>query len=1109
MRYIGFLLGLCLMAPLFMQGQNIPIYQVNNQYFQLPDGLGADDYVHGVVVVRVDERYQDLCSQAGIHIPGFEKYKDALEVIMVGKSFPNTLPPNEPYDPLGRKMVDLSPIYELQYQASADIETAVNFLWSSGLFEYVEPLYIYQPMYDPADPDTGSQYYLDLVQARDAWDLSKGDSSIVIGIIDTGTSFSHPELVNKHHINLNDPIDGIDNDNDGYIDNYRGWDMGGDFWLSPGDNDPSWGGGGTAVDHGVIVSGPAGAENDNNTDIASLGFHCRLMQVKVSINSSPQIYRGYQGVVYAADHGAHILNLSWGGTGVSRMGEEAIRFATINRNCLVVAAAGNTPSDLAFYPASYDNVLSVAGSQQNDAFWNTTPTFGTTYHYMVDLNAPSRDITSIRLNSGTFVATGTSLGAPIVCGIAGLVKAYYPSYTNEQVGQRVRVTADSSIYALNAGIYTEKMGRGRVDAFRALTEVTPSIRVLDYEFTDPIDGIIQAGDTIDLRARFINYLDPATNVSVSISSPDIVFLQTVHGNVGLGDMGTMEVVSHRLAPLRLRVTPSAQPGTILRVRIGYSANGYTDYEYLQFQVEPDYVNLDANRLETSLNGEGRWGYMNFPQLNTGKGLTIDAVRGLMNDAGFMVGTSATILADNFENQNGSQNNDFQNVSPIEREAPGTYADIEASTVYDDGGAGSNAPGVVVTQNSYQFELEPDNNYFIQEYTITNSSSTAPLNDVYAGMYFDMDGYWRTNNVSRYDSISRCIYNFTETFVTLWNMGIALLTPDSLHGYASNVANFGYTKAEKWTALSSPPSNAEVANTNVIQFASAGPFSIPAGQSHTVAFAVLIADSVPHLRTTVQRARDKYFCVIKGGMSAQVDLGADILHCNGDTNFILDAGSGFTSYLWDDGSTSPSRTVDSSGTYWVKVTDATGCEDYDQVNITIGNGFNGGFTCNPVQAYTGDTITFADTTQGVNEWGWNFNDGGTACPASQVTLHSFSNPGIYNVEMYISNGVCTDTVSKTITIDTLVGISGPVPDGQLTLYPNPASEAINYRFSSPARGNFRLVLRNILGQEIRTWQGEKLKEEIEDGLMLQGIAPGIYQIEFQIEGMRVGKSLLIR
>ena len=1090
-------------------GQTVLPYPVKQQYFQLPSDLGPDDYVPGILVVRVSEAYQDLCSPTGIHIPGFERYTNALEVTKIGRSFPHTEAPSETYDALGREMVDLTPIYELQYQAGVDIEEAVNFIWGSGLFDYVEPLYIYQPMYDPADPDTTTQYYLSLVRARDAWNISTGDSSIVIGIIDTGTSFTHPDLVNKQFFNVNDPIDGMDNDGDGYVDNYRGWDMGGDYWLSPGDNDPSWGGTGAGIDHGVIVSGPAGAETDNNINIASLGFHCKLMQVKVSIDFTPLIYRGYQGIVYAADHGVHIMNLSWGGTGVSKMGEEAIRYATVNKGVLVVASAGNTPADLAFYPASYDHVLSVAGSEQNDLFWNSTPTFGTTYNYKVDLSAPSRDITTLRLNTGIFAATGTSLGSPIVCGIAGLVKAHYPGYTHEQVGQRVRVTSDTNIYSLNPALYTEKMGRGRVDALAALTAVTPSIRVLDYEFTDPDDGVISAGDTIDFQARFVNYLDPTTNVSVTISSPS-VYLNILHGNTDLGDMGTMDVVSHNLAPFKLRVSPSAPAGAQLTVRIGYTAdNGYTDYEYLYFETAPAYVNLESNRIETSLNGEGRWGYMNFPQLNIGKGFTMDAVRGLMNDAGFLVGTSATQLADNFENGNGTQNNDFQNVNPVYREMPGIYADAEVYTSYDDGGAGSNALGVTVDQNSYQFELAPDDNYFIQEYTITNNSSTTPLNGVYAGMYFDLDGYWRTNNVSRYDSIARCIYNFTEDFVTLWNVGIALLTPDSLHGYASDVNNFGFTKAEKWTALSSPPTAAEVANVNVVQFASAGPFNLAPGQSHTVAFAVLIADSVPHIKATVDRAKDKYFCVIKGGMTPQVDLGNDILSCVGPTNISLDAGAGYTSYLWEDGSTIQTRTIDSTGTYWVKVTDANGCEDYDQINISIGDGFAPGFTCNPTQIYVGDTIFFADTTQGVTEWGWDFGDGSNVCPVSQNTSHVYTTYGNYEVKMYISNGVCTDTVTKTVLADTLVGIADPLPIGSLNLYPNPTESRVNIHFASPLTGPYQLQIRNNLGQTLLQRSGEKPSHDLEQSLELSGIGSGVYFVEIWIDGRRMAKPLLVR
>jgi len=1107
MRYFGLLILTCLLLPLGSYGQSQNPIQVKHQYFQFADGVSLADCVPGVVMARLKPEFMSFGSGNGIALPGFEKYTDALAVDKIIPAFPFVLPPSETHDALGREMVDLSPIYEIQFPAQTDMEAAVNFLWSSGIFTYVEPLYLYETMYDPADPDTSGQYYLDLVRARDAWDLSKGDSSVVIGIIDTGTSFSHPDLVNKHFVDPNEPIDGIDNDGDGYIDNNQGWDMGGDFWLSPGDNDPNWGGSGAGVDHGVIVSGPAGAENDNNVNIASLGFHCRIMQVKASIDSSPLIYRGYQSIVYAADHGAHILNLAWGGGAFSRFGAEAIQYAIVNKGCLVVASGGNTPGDFGIFPASYPGVFSVMGSEQNDLFWNSSPTFGTTYNYMADLCAPSRDILTIRLNNGNFYATGTSLGAPIVCGIAGLVKSHFPNYTNIQVGERVRVTSDPSIYSLNPGIYTEKMGRGRVDAFEALTAVTPSIRVLDYAFVDPNDGLLQAGDTIELQARFINYLDSTSNVSVSISSPDILNYEILHGNADLGNMGTMDIVSHRLAPFKIRIRPNTPAGYRGHVRIGYTANGYTDYEYLQLSTDPAYVNLEENRINTSFNGTGRWGYMEFP-LATGKGLVMDGASGLMGDSGFMIGRSSTELVDNFENQLGTQSLDFTNVNPVYRDLPGIHADAEAHTTFNDNGGGANALGVTVEQNSFQYEFPSDDNYIIQEYQITNNSSTNTLTGLYAGMYFDMDGYWRTNNVSRYDSISRSIYNFTETWVTLWNVAVALLTPDSLHGYAAESNTFGYTKADKWTALSSPPSGAELANTNVVQFASAGPFDIGPGQTHTVAFALVIADSVPHMRSSIQRANEKYNCVIRGNMTPLVDLGPDIHHCNGDTTFLLDASPGYTSYLWDDGSTSQGRLVDSSGTYWVLVTDANGCEDYDQIDITIGDGFEGGFTCSPSQIFVGDLITFSDSTQGVNAWGWNFGDGSTNCPVTPVTTHSYAQPGSYTVAMTISNGVCTDTILKTLSVDTVVGLADPALAAALELFPNPASNQFKMRFSAPVQGSYTVSLRNATGQLVQQLTGEKFYGALEHQFSVAELPSGLYLLEFRMDGLQIGKPLML-
>ena len=121
----------------------------------------------------------------------------------------------------------------------------------------------------PNDPlaNPTNQYHLLNVNCFNAWDINKGDSSIVIGITDTGTDPTHPDLMNSVKRNYADVFDGFDNDGDGFIDNYIGWDLG------ENDNDPSF----NANAHGVHVSGLAAATADNNLGGAGTGFNCKFL----------------------------------------------------------------------------------------------------------------------------------------------------------------------------------------------------------------------------------------------------------------------------------------------------------------------------------------------------------------------------------------------------------------------------------------------------------------------------------------------------------------------------------------------------------------------------------------------------------------------------------------------------------------------------------------------------------------------------------------------------------------------------------------------------------------------------------------------------------------
>jgi serine protease len=1074
--------------------------------FQLQEGLGAEDYWQGKVIFKIKEQFRNRCTENQVLLPELEVYTRELQVSGVHKSFPRSTPPSEPTNALGERLADLSLIYELDYTLPIGIEDAVNLLIETGIVDYAEPSYVYKPMYDPNDPDTGSQYYLNLIHAREAWDISKGDTNVVIGIIDTGCSYFHPDYAPKIKYNWADPADGIDNDNNGYVDDYRGWDFGGDIWGSFGDSSAQWAGNTSGSDHGVLVGGAAAAFTDNGLNVAAIGFNCKLLPVKVSINESPLIYRGYQGIVYAADNGADIMNLSWGGGGSEcRMCAEAIRYASINKGVLVVAAAGNTPTYINFYPASYPEVLSVPGTQINDAYWSSNPNFGSTYSYFADVCAPSRDILTTTTDTGTYSATGTSLGAPIVCGIAGLVREHFPNLNMRQVGQMVRMGADENVYALNSNARPEQMGKGRSDALGALTYVGPAVRAVEVLY-DTDDNLLNPGDTVEVRVRFANFLEPVNNLQITLTTPNFGDLEIIHGSAYAGNVGTLDTVSTWVCPFKVVIRSTAAVGVLSYLRFGYSGNGYTDYEYYGIKVEPAYITLDANRIGTSFDGRGRWGYTTFPALNRGVGFMVDGVGSLMNDGGFLVGKDASHVSNNIENQSGGGDVHFTNMNPIRKTNGGAVADVEGNATFSDAGAGGNAIGLTVDQRSYQWSMGSEDDYLIQEYTIKNTSGT-PQNGLYAGMYFDLDGFWRTQNRSHYDPISRAIYNMDTTWVSLWDIGVSLLTPDSLRGFACNTTTFGYTLADKWAALTSPPQGAELGPANVAQFAGAGPFNIAAGDSHVVAFAILLGDSLAGMRSARQAAYDKYWCVVRGGMNPQTNLGADIINCGNAAPVTLDAGTGFSSYLWNTGATSQTITAN-SGEYWVKTTNGTGCEDYDRISVTLDPGINPSFTTNPSQVFVGDTVTFTSTTTNAIEWCWNWGDGSTECPITPIAVHAFTQPGVYNVCLTAGNGVCMDSTCFTLTVDTVVGVQNPGFIGELEVYPIPARDILRIRLENSQLGTVQIDLHDLTGRKLLEKSALKEQPILDEFLEVGGLSAGMYVLTVKDMTGQISRRIIV-
>ncbi|RMG73781.1 MAG: hypothetical protein D6722_03275, partial [Bacteroidetes bacterium] len=352
--------------------------------FQMPEGA---TYWPQRVIYKLKPGYGATMPQSA----DWQAWLAPLGATGAQRMFPDIAAPGDAFDKYGQPLVDLSPIFYLDYRSAHSVEAVVNHLLAHPAVAYAEPWYIYGLFYQPNDPfadTTGGlnlMWHLDQIMARQAWDLERGDTSVVVGIVDSGNNSAHPDMKDNLALNRDDPVDGIDNDQDGYVDNYAGWDFGGDTYLGVGDNSPD-----IFNSHGQHVAGISSASADNGIGLPGLAFHCGYLPIKAAPDDSiGAIFYGYQGIIYAVEQGAQVVNCSWGGPYPTELGRDVVNYATINRRAAVVCAAGNSTSDTKFYPAAYPRAISVANTTYGDVLYSNS-----TYNYSVDLTAPGIGIRS-------------------------------------------------------------------------------------------------------------------------------------------------------------------------------------------------------------------------------------------------------------------------------------------------------------------------------------------------------------------------------------------------------------------------------------------------------------------------------------------------------------------------------------------------------------------------------------------------------------------------------------------------------------------------------------------------------------------------------------------
>ncbi|MFV7783104.1 S8 family serine peptidase [Shewanella marisflavi] len=318
------------------------------------------------------------------------------------------------------------------------VDSVLASLKNHPLIEYAEPNYLVHTTAVPNDTSYPSLYGMQKIQAETAWDYVIGDSSVVVGVIDTGFDFNHPDLADNIWTNPNEIAgNGIDDDGNGYIDDIHG------ISAILDNGNPSDTGA-----HGTHVSGTIGAKGNNAMGVAGVNWQTNMVGCSFLGSGGGTLADGVQCIDYMiglknAGNNIRVLNNSWGGGGFTQTLKDAITAAN-NADMLFVAAAGNDSADIdngGFYPAGYDvpNVVAVASTDNTDNLSG----FSNYGDQLVHLAAPGSFILSTTPNNSYDTFSGTSMATPHVAGAAALILAGNPNLTTSQLKSVLMNTGDT------------------------------------------------------------------------------------------------------------------------------------------------------------------------------------------------------------------------------------------------------------------------------------------------------------------------------------------------------------------------------------------------------------------------------------------------------------------------------------------------------------------------------------------------------------------------------------------------------------------------------------------------------------------------------------------
>ncbi|MBX2841967.1 MAG: S8 family serine peptidase [Flammeovirgaceae bacterium] len=921
-----------------------------------------------------------------------------------------------------KKQHTIGNIYKIKVLEGSDIDQLLVDLNKESWVEYAEPSYTNELLFTPNDTTYLSLHWgHEHTKVYEAWDISQGDTNIVIGIVDTGVKTTHLSL--RDQMQFNDleryGIGGVDDDGNGFIDDSLGYDFG-DI-----DTDVS-----DVFGHGTEVAGVASAKVNDGFGTFGVGYNCRFMPVKIA-NSAGYLVNAYQAAFYAAENGCDIINLSWGRStgGPSQFEEEVMDYIVEVLDVAIVAAAGNTSDQLDFYPASYKNVLSVIHSLDTT---NVRVSPGS-YSYYIDVIAPGAYMPTTSIDGGMEghkIVSGSSYASPFVAGALGLIRSKFSDLSAKQSVDLVKATTDDVIYDVpgNSGL-KDQLGKGLLNVYRALTEKDDhkSIFVENIITEGSSGSMIIREDTMNIWAQYKCILEPtSSNCKVTLSSPS-EFVEIIADQYSIGVLATGDSIDNENAPFKILFKNNLPANEQIFFKLSLEDTLYNDYRYFEINTD-DLFHARLGDFTLTIGQNGQLGWEVEDSVRSGLGINWKGQE-LINEAGLVLVVDTVKNLENLNGNIGTFRNDFeQKINLAYLNDSLDYKGIEGS-FYDK----DTILGVEVTQNFKSWGNADSLNFLAIKYTIENKGAEI-IDSLNAGLFVNW-GESTAKQTANWDSVFN--FGFIEDLDNDYFVGIKLLNED-FNYYAYNlpgepgeiILEDGFSISEKISSLSNGIQNVavggdtggDVANINGLSGIQLNP-----GDEQELTYILMAGKSLGELQKGfIYAAQQLGF----EGLRGEMPVVEDSFFCfNEMPNFFPTGANQFKFYsdallsnLVGEGDFIILNSDYPSNKVFITNADKILESDPLEVLFHVNDSIPGDFDVDSSINYNKDSelSPIPSIGQGVQSFHWNFGDNGTLI-TEKFPNYKYEKNGEFTITLTLEDSLgCDKIVQKKVQVSGVEG-----------------------------------------------------------------------------------------